>query len=58
MTVRSALWRSVLPSEIAASLQFTDVPPSPDAAAEVLDALVCLARGHPELVEINYPHAA
>lgn len=48
----------VFEDETAAYLKFTAVPPSPAEAAEVLDALLCLARCHPELVEIKYPPAA
>jgi len=48
----------VFQDETAAYLKFTSVPPSPQEAAEVLDALMCLARCHPELVEIKYPQAA
>ena len=48
----------VFQDEVAAYLKFTSVPPSPQEAAEVLDALMCLARFHPELVEIKYPQAA
>jgi predicted DsbA family dithiol-disulfide isomerase len=48
----------VFQDEMAAYLKFTAVPRSPEEAAEVLDALLCLARCHPELVEIKYPQAA
>ena len=47
----------VFDDQVAVYLKFTEVPPSPTKAAEVLDALLCLARCHPELVEIKYPHA-
>ncbi len=47
----------VFNSEAAAYLKFTEVPTSPSDAAEVFDALLCLARCHPELVEIKYPQA-
>ncbi len=48
----------VFQDQAAAYLKFADVPPSPEESAEVLDALLCLARCHPELVEIKYPLAA
>lgn len=48
----------VFQDETATYLKFTSVPPSPQEAAEVLDALRCLARCHPELVEIKYQQAA
>jgi hypothetical protein len=43
---------------MAADLKFNAVPGSTEEAAEVLDALLCPARCHRELVEIKYPHAA
>jgi 2-hydroxychromene-2-carboxylate isomerase len=48
----------IFQDEAAVYLKFKGIPPSPGDAAEVLDALVCLARCHPELVEIKYPGAA
>jgi DSBA-like thioredoxin domain len=45
----------IFQDELAAYLKFTAVPPSPREAAEVFDALLCLARFHPELVEIKFP---
>ncbi len=48
----------VLDDEAAVYLKFTQASASPSAAAEVYDALVCLARCHPELVEIKHPRAA
>lgn len=48
----------VFQDEMAAYLKFTAVPRSSEQAADLLGALLCLARCHPELVEIKYPHAA
>jgi protein-disulfide isomerase-like protein with CxxC motif len=48
----------VFQDDAAVYLKFTALPLSPAEAAEVLDALLRLARCHPELVEIKYPHAA
>jgi 2-hydroxychromene-2-carboxylate isomerase len=48
----------VFEDQMAVYLKFAAVPPSAEEAAEVLDALLCLARCHPELVEIKYPRAA
>jgi predicted DsbA family dithiol-disulfide isomerase len=48
----------VFQDDMATYLKFTAVPPSPQEAADGLDALLCLARCHPELVEIKYPLAA
>lgn len=45
----------VLDGEAAVYLKFTQVPASPSDAAELFDALLCLARCHPELVEIKHP---
>jgi len=46
----------IFEGELAAYLKFTAVAPSPHEAAEVFDALLCLARLDPELVEIKFPH--
>ncbi len=48
----------VLDGEAAVYLKFTQASASPSAAAEVYDALLCLARCHPELVEIKHPRGA
>ncbi len=48
----------VFDDESAAYLKFTEPPASPSDAAEVYDALRCLARHHPELVEIKQPRGA
>ncbi len=45
----------VLDDEAAVYLKFTQAAASPSDAAEVYDALLCLARCHPELVEIKHP---
>src|SRR5262249_3177588 len=45
-------------TKFATYLKFTAMPQSPEEAADVLDALLCLARCHPELVEIKYPLVA
>ena len=45
----------VFDDQVAVYLKFKAIPPSPTKAAEVLDALRCLARCHPELIEIKYP---
>jgi predicted DsbA family dithiol-disulfide isomerase len=47
----------IFQNDAAVYLKFTRAPTSPEDAAEVLDALLCLARCHPELVEIKYPQA-
>lgn len=46
----------IFQDELGAYLKFTAVAPSPHEAAEVFDALLCLARLDPELVEIKFPH--
>lgn len=48
----------VFDDQAAVYLKFTRVPQSPSDAAEVFDALRCLARCHPELVEIKQPPAS
>ncbi len=45
----------VLDEESAIYLKFIEPPASPSDAAEVYDAILCLARCHPELVEIKHP---
>ncbi len=47
----------VFNEQAAVYLKFREVPPSPTDAAEVFDALQCLARYHPELVELKHPGA-
>ncbi len=48
----------IFQDELAAYLKFAAVPPTPREAAEVFDALACLARLHPELVEIRFSRRA
>lgn len=48
----------IFQDEVAAYLKFTAVPPSPPEAVALFDALLCLARCHPELVEIKHPRAS
>ena len=43
----------IFQDELGAYLKFAAVPPTPCEAAEVFDALLCLARLDPELVEIK-----
>ncbi len=48
----------VVDDAVATYLKFAAAPASPADAAEVYDALLCLGRRHPELVEIKRPQAA
>jgi len=47
----------IFQDELGSYLKFAAVPPTPREAAEVFDALLCLARLHPELVEIKFQPA-
>ncbi|MDP9373322.1 MAG: DsbA family protein [Chloroflexota bacterium] len=48
----------VFDGEAAVYIKFTEPPASPSGAAEVFDALLCLAKCHPELIEIKHPLGA
>ncbi len=48
----------ILDDEAAIYLKFIEPPASPSDAAEVYDAILCLAKCHPELVEIKHPRGA